>query len=83
MDELLVEEMVENDVLDTSDSDGVVEEKNYREKDTDSKEFWMPILKQKSFRDFVENKYRVAAGEIMSSNIEETFDVETMNGTEV
>ena len=65
------------------DSDGVVEEKNYREKDTDSKEFWMPILKQKSFRDFVENKYRVAAGEIMSSNIDETFDVETMNGTEV
>ena len=83
LDELLVEEMVENDVLDTSDSDGVVEEKNYREKDTDSKEFWMPILKQKSFRDFVENKYRVAAGEIMSSNIDETFDVETMNGTEV
>jgi len=64
------------------DSDGVVEEKNYREKDTDTKDFWMPILKQKSFRDFVENKYRVASGEIMTSNIDETFDVETMNGTE-
>ena len=47
---------------------------------TATKDFWMPILKQKSFRDFIENKYRVAAGEIMSSNIEETFDVETMNG---
>jgi RecA/RadA recombinase len=64
------------------DSDGVIEEKNYREKDTDTKDFWMPILKQKSFRDFVENKYRVASGEIMTSNIDETFDVETMNGTE-
>jgi RecA/RadA recombinase len=65
------------------DSDGVVEEKNYREKDTDTKDFWMPILKQKSFRDFIEDKYRVASGEIMTSNIDETFDVETMNGTEV
>ena len=59
---------------------GEVEEKKYRIKDTDTKEFWMPILKQKSFREFIENKYRVAAGEIMSSNIDETFDVETMNG---
>jgi hypothetical protein len=62
------------------DSDGVIEEKNHREKDTDTKDFWMPILKQKSFRDFIENKYRVASGEIMTSNIDETFDVETMNG---
>jgi len=62
------------------DSDGVIEEKNYREKDTDTKDFWMPILKQKSFRDFIENKYRVASGEIMTSNIDETFDVATMNG---
>jgi len=62
------------------DSDGVIEEKNYREKDTDTKDFWMPILKQKSFRDFIEDKYRVASGEIMTSNIDETFDVETMNG---
>ena len=59
---------------------GEVEEKKYRIKDTETKDFWMPILKQKSFREFIENKYRVAAGEIMTSNIEETFDVETMNG---
>jgi hypothetical protein len=44
---------------------GEVEEKKYREKDTDTKDFWLPVLKQKSFQDFVENKYRVAAGEIM------------------
>jgi hypothetical protein len=60
----------------------VIEEKNYREKDTDTKEFWMPILQQKSFRDFVENKYRVASGNIMETDIDQTFDVATMNGAE-
>jgi hypothetical protein len=65
------------------DEDGVVEEKKYRIKDTETKDFWLPILKQKSFRDFIENKYRVAAGEIMQQDIDETFEVETMNGTEV
>lgn len=44
---------------------GEVEEKKYREKDTNSSEFWLSILKQKSFQEFVEGKYRVAAGEIM------------------
>ena len=44
---------------------GEVEEKKYREKDTNSSEFWIPVLKQQSFRDFVEQKYRVAASEII------------------
>ena len=48
--------------------------KKYREKDTDSKDFWMPILKQKSFRDFIETKYRVASGEIIKHEEEETED---------
>jgi len=64
------------------DTDGVIEEKNYREKDTDTKEFWMPILQQKSFREFVENKYRIASGNIMETDVDQTFDVETMNGVE-
>ena len=46
---------------------GEVEDKKYREKDTDSKEFWLPVLKQKSFQEFIENKYRVAGTEIMHS----------------
>jgi RecA/RadA recombinase len=62
------------------DEDGVIEDKKYRIKDTETKEFWMPILKQKSFREFIENKYRVAAGEIMQGDVDEAFDVETMNG---
>ena len=36
---------------------GEMEDKKYRIKDTDTKEFWMPILKQQSFIDFVKDKY--------------------------
>ena len=45
---------------------GEVEDKKYRIKETDTKEFWLPILKQKSFQDYVEDKYRVASGNIMN-----------------
>ena len=61
---------------------GEVEEKKYRIKDTDTKEFWMPIIKDKTFQEFIENKYRVASGNIMSSDIHEAFDIETTNGVE-
>ena len=61
---------------------GEIEDKKYRIKDTETKEFWMPILKDKTFQEFIENKYRIAAGNIMSSDIDEAFDVETMNGVE-
>ena len=54
---------------------GEVEEKKYRIKETDTKEFWLPILKQKSFQEYVENKYRVASGNIM--NYEEGEEDET------
>ena len=64
------------------DDDGVVEEKKYRIKDTETKDFWLPILKQKSFRDFIENKYRVAAVEIIQDDIDEAFEVETTNGAD-
>lgn len=57
---------------------GEVEEKKYREKETDSKDFWMPILKQKSFRDFIENKYRIASGDIMQDDIDTAFDVKNL-----
>ena len=62
------------------DEDGVVEEKKYREKETNSAAFWLPVLKQKSFQKYVEDRYRVAAGEILASDVEETFEVETTNG---
>jgi RecA/RadA recombinase len=42
----------------------------HRIKDTDTKEFWSPILNSKSFQEFVENKYRVAASEILQTEEE-------------
>jgi len=62
---------------------GEVEDKKYRIKDTDTKDFWLPIITSKSFQSYVEEKYRVASAEIMQGGEEDLFDdVITMNGTE-
>ena len=55
-------------------ADGEIEQKKWRIADTDSKEFWLPILQQKTFTEFVKNKYQVAHGEILKSD--EDIDVE-------
>jgi len=52
---------------------GEIEDKKYRIKDTDTKEFWMPILMQKSFIQFVKDKYQVGSSEILS---DESIDKE-------
>jgi RecA/RadA recombinase len=44
---------------------GVVEDKKYRIKDTDAKDFWLPILTNKTFYDFIKNKYSIGQGEVM------------------
>ena len=44
---------------------GEIEDKKYRIKDTDSKEFWLSILTSKSFYDFIKNKYSIGQGEVM------------------
>jgi RecA/RadA recombinase len=41
---------------------GEVEDKKYRIKETDSKDFWLSILTSKSFYDFVKNKYSIGQG---------------------
>jgi len=64
------------------DSDGVIEDKKYRIKETDTSEFWLPILKQKSFQDYVQNKYQIATGGIMQEDVEQAFELETTNGVE-
>ena len=62
---------------------GEVEEKKYRIKDTDTKDFWLPIITSKSFQTYVEEKYRVASAEILQGGEEDLFDdIVTMNGTE-
>jgi RecA/RadA recombinase len=65
------------------DEDGVIEDKKYRIKETDTADFWMPILKSKKFQKFVSDKYQIASGEIMQGGSENLFDeIETMNGVE-
>ena len=41
---------------------GVVEDKKYRIKETDSKDFWLPILTSKTFYDFIKSKYSIGQG---------------------
>jgi len=64
------------------DSDGVIEDKKYRIKETDTSDFWLPILKQKSFQEYVQNTYQIASGSIIQEDVEEVFEVETTNGVE-
>jgi RecA/RadA recombinase len=52
---------------------GEMDDKKYRIKETDTKEFWMPVLKQKSFIDFVKGKYTVASSDILK---DEDIDAE-------
>lgn len=58
------------------DADGVIEDKKYRLKETDTKEFWMPILKQPSFYEYVKNKYTVTSGDIIK---DDSIDEELAN----
>ena len=64
------------------DADGVIEDKKYRIKETDTSDFWLPILKQKSFQDFVQNTYQIASGNIIQEDVDQAFEVETTNGVE-
>jgi RecA/RadA recombinase len=41
---------------------GEVEDKKYRIKETDSKDFWLPILTSKTFYDFIKGKYSIGQG---------------------
>jgi RecA/RadA recombinase len=47
---------------------GEVEDKKYRIKDTDTKEFWTSILADPTFLKYVEEKYSVTSGNIMQES---------------
>jgi RecA/RadA recombinase len=47
---------------------GEVEDKKYRLKDTDTKDFWMGVLTNKSFYDFVKNKYSIGQVDMIQSD---------------
>jgi RecA/RadA recombinase len=44
------------------------EEQKYRLKDTETKDFWMPILMDKSFYDFVKSKYSIGSVDMIKSD---------------
>ena len=52
-------------------STGEISSELFTEKQTNTKEFWLPVLKDKSFSDFIENKYKIAHGNILQSDINE------------
>jgi hypothetical protein len=60
---------------------GELDEKKYRIKDTDTKEFWMPILMQKSFIEFVKNKYSVSTEAILKDE-DIAKELETIDDTD-
>jgi len=62
---------------------GEVEEKTWRTKETDSKDFWMPILTSTAFQDWVKENYQVSSGQLISdadidAELEDFEDVETV-----
>jgi RecA/RadA recombinase len=51
---------------------GEVEDKKYRIKDTDTKDFWLPIISTVSFQEWIKKNYQVSNGAIISDeSIEE------------
>lgn len=47
---------------------GEMEEKKYRMKDTDTKDFWLPIIQDKSFQTWVKQNYQVSTGSILTDD---------------
>lgn len=54
---------------------GEIEEKKWRVNDTDSKDFWMDVLTDRTFGDWVKNRYQVAHGSMMAQedSVEEVY----------
>jgi hypothetical protein len=53
---------------------GELLEKKYRLKETESAEFWDPILESTQFKAFIESKYKVSHGDIFGNDIDEDID---------
>lgn len=57
----------------TDSETGEVEDTKFRAKDTNTSEFWMPVLKNQKFRDYIQNTYQVASGSIISDEEVDDF----------
>jgi RecA/RadA recombinase len=50
------------------DADGVIEDKKYRIKETDTADFWTPILNQQSFKDWIKNRYNIGTTDMIKDD---------------
>ena len=59
-------------------------EKKHRQKDTYTKEFWMPVLTSKEFRDYIESRYKIAGTDMLQNQMtDEQFNEEFANANEI
>lgn len=61
---------------------GEIEDKKYRYNDTQTKDFWLPILTSKSFQQAVEKMYAVAHGEILQDEDDINEVLDSIDGEE-
>ena len=61
----------------TDPETGEVEEKNYTADETYNKAFWLPILQQKSFQDWIQKKYMISSSQsiITDEELGEVYNV--------
>lgn len=55
------------------------EEKKYRQADTYTKEFWMPVLKDEGFQDWIKNHYAISNTSLIAEFNDETIQEEYDN----
>jgi RecA/RadA recombinase len=53
---------------------GEIEEKKYRIKETDTKDFWSSIITNERFCEYVRNKYQIATGDILHEEMEKIVE---------
>lgn len=59
------------------------DEKKFRLKDTYNKDFWLPVITNKEFRSYIETRYQVAGGSIMSTFNDDDLLEEFENASEI
>lgn len=53
---------------------GEIEDRKYRAKDTDTKDFWLPLLEHENFRDYIKNRYQVGKQELLKEETDEKVE---------
>ena len=62
---------------------GEVEEKKYRIKETDTKDFWMPVITDPTFQEAIKKRYQISHGKIVTDDEIDQALAEIPDDTEV